>query len=134
MVQFHFLRLPLCCRRLRYLMHITAYAGWFLALIAMLIALAHIKFGDFWLLLGNSPVTSKTHELMLEFGFVPYPILYPRSYHQSEDLPVFVAAINSEDLPSFHRFLGSFRLHFRERKLVVYDLGLTSRELQLVCT
>ena len=69
---------------------------------------------------------------MSELGFVFDPVLYPHAHHDVSDLPVFVATIDSNELHSFHRFLGSFRLYFRQRKLVVYDLGLTPEELRLV--
>jgi len=69
---------------------------------------------------------------MTELGFVFDPILYPQAHHNIEDLPVFVATVDSNELHSFHRFLGSFRLYFRQKKLVVYDLGLTAEELRLV--
>jgi len=65
-------------------------------------------------------------------GFNSDPILYPHAHHLNQDLPVFVIAIRSENIHSFHRFLGSFRLHFPEKKLLVYNLDLEPEELNLI--
>ena len=133
-----FVGVPGCFRHVRVLLQIVAPISWVILLVILLTVTLYGTNDDplHWSL----PATSRRgHELsehdqmMAELGFVPNPVLYPNSHHQVEDLPVFIAAIRSADLHSFHRFLGSFRLHFRQRKLVVYDLGLSSKEIKLVC-
>jgi hypothetical protein len=71
-------------------------------------------------------------ELFVSLGFVPEPRLYPQSYHQGTELPVFVIAIGPDDIYNFHRFLGTFRIYFREKRLVVYNLGITGAERNMV--
>lgn len=78
------------------------------------------------------PAPGPRGDLMLTLGFVPEPKLYPQSHHQGTELPVFVIAISSSDVFSFHKFLGSFRIYFRDKRLVVYNLGLTAKEKTLV--
>jgi hypothetical protein len=136
MAVLRYISMPTCCRRVRSSLRIVASIGWMLCLIGLLtVFLSHMNL-DHWyrsvMSLSESELMDRDR-LMSEIGFVPNPLLYPHSHHQTEDLPVFIAAVRSEDLHSFHRFLGSFRLHFRQRKLVVYDLGLTPKELKLVC-
>ena len=70
--------------------------------------------------------------LMDSLGFVKKPKLFPQPYHQDRELPVFVLTLKQEDLYSFHRFLGSFRIHFPGKKLVVYNLGLDEDEVDFV--
>jgi len=65
-------------------------------------------------------------------GFLANPVLYPESHHQDQDLPVFVTTVHSKDLHSFHKFLSSFRLYFPQKKLLVYNLGLSDYEFTLV--
>jgi len=85
-----------------------------------------------WLTTPKLSLAKGYDGLMSELGFVFDPVLYPHAHHDVEDLPVFVATVASDELHSFHRFLGSFRLYFRQKKLVVYDFGLTAEELRLV--
>jgi len=135
MPALHFVSVPGCFRHVRALLRVVAPIGWVLSLIIILTVILNGSDHDSWN--WSLPETSahgltEQDRMMSELGFVSNPVLYPNSHHQVEDLPVFIAAIRSADLHSFHRFLGSFRLHFRKRKLVVYDLGLSSKELKLV--
>ncbi|ELT94349.1 hypothetical protein CAPTEDRAFT_221283 [Capitella teleta] len=71
-------------------------------------------------------------DLLVSLGFIAEPRLYPQSYHMNTELPVFVIALGPEDINSFHRFLGSFRIYYREKRLVVYNLGITGDERNMI--
>ena len=66
--------------------------------------------------------------LLEELGFVQNPRLFPQAYHDDENIPVVIAAVDSESYPELMLFLKSFRLYFPEKRLVVYNLGLTGAE------
>jgi len=129
MVLLRFMSVCGICRQTRSVVRIVAPLCWLIALLYCLIgALTNRE----WLS-SPPPSLSRGHgDLMSELGFVFDPVLYPHAHHDIADLPVFVATVDSSELHSFHRFLGSFRLHFRQKKLVVYDFGLTTEELRLV--
>ena len=119
-----------CFRHFGIILRVAGVLAWILVLFILVILI----FNEYGWLPQEPSFNGMTDKdrIMAELGFVPDPVLYPHSHHRTADLPVFISTIRSEDMHSFHRFLGSFRLHFRERKLVVYDMGLTSRELDLV--
>jgi len=129
MVLLRFMSVCGLCRHTRSVIRIVAPLGW---LIALLYAVIGALMNREWLATPQLSLARGYDGLMSELGFVFDPILYPHAHHDVDDLPVFVATINSDELHSFHRFLGSFRLYFRQKKLVVYDLGLTAEELRLV--
>jgi len=129
MVLLRFMSICGFCRQTRSVLRIVAPLGW---LIALLYSVIGAFLNRDWLTTPQLSLARGYNGLMTELGFVFDPVLYPHAHHDVEDLPVFVATINSDELHSFHRFLGSFRLYFRQKKLVVYDLGLTAEELRLV--
>ena len=66
--------------------------------------------------------------LLEELGFVQNPRLFPQAYHDDENIPVVITAADSESYPELILFLKSFRLYFPEKRLVVYNMGLTGAE------
>jgi len=129
MVLLRFMSVCGLCRQTRAVFRLVAPLAWLMVLLYSLIgALMNRE----WLTTPQLSLAKGYDGLMSELGFVFDPVLYPHAHHDIEDLPVFVATINSDELQSFHRFLGSFRLYFRQKKLVVYDFGLTAEELRLV--
>jgi len=131
MVLLRFMSVCGLCRQARSIVRIVAPLGW---LIALLYSLIGALMNRDWLTTPHLSLAKGYDGLMSELGFVFDPVLYPHAHHDIEDLPVFVATIDSDELHSFHRFLGSFRLYFRQNKLVIYDFGLTPEELRLVRT
>lgn len=134
MVLLRFFRIPVWFKRLRAIASAFVPMCWLLGLLycltAVLISRSHLDLPR--LHLEGLYDAKEKAALMHILGFVPDPVLYPHSHHTGQDLPVFVMTIRSDDLRSFHRFLGNFRMHFSQKKLVVYDLGLTKEELDLV--
>lgn len=75
------------------------------------------------------PGKESVGQLLFYMGFSHEPKLYPQSYHESEDnLPIFVSTVSSESLHNFQAFLHSFRSFYQDKKLVIYDLDLSTEE------
>jgi len=129
MVLLRFMSVCGLCRQIRSVIRLVAPLAWLIALFYTVIGTLTNRE---WLTTPKLSLSKGYNGLMTELGFVFDPILYPHAHHDIDDLPVFVATVSSDELHSFHRFLGSFRLYFRQKKLVIYDLGLTAEELRLV--
>ncbi len=88
---------------------------------------ANSKFG--W----SNHLQGQYGELLSQLGFDRRARLYPQPHHGSGDqLPVIVLTINKGQTQDFFEFLGSLRIFYPEKKLVVYDLGVGKRDLELV--
>lgn len=135
MLLLRILRLPICFRRLRIILSTCVPVCWLVGLLYCLVGiLVNQNQLDIPRLRLEGIYEIPDNGMLLPLlGFVPDPVLYPRSHHTGQDLPVFVMTLSSNNLHSFHRFLGNFRIYFSQKKLVVYDLGLTKDEMELVC-
>ncbi len=70
--------------------------------------------------------------LLDELGFVDKPRLFPQAYHDDENIPVVITAASSAQFTDVMLFVKSLRLYFPEKRLVIYNLGLSSVEKETV--
>ncbi len=70
--------------------------------------------------------------LMEELGFGLKPRLFPQSYHDDENIPVILSAADSQSFPDLQSFVRSLRVYFPEKRLVIYNLGMTVKEKKVV--
>ncbi len=72
------------------------------------------------------------YSLLQELGFVLRPRLFPQAYHDDENIPVVITAAGSTQFSDLMLFLESLRKFFPEKRLVVYNLGLTDSQREQV--
>ena len=131
-LSFRYIRIPFCIRSLRSTVGMLVPLAWLFGLMYCLISLVARTDMTHPRLQPGGIYKSQQYGILSMLGFGTEPFLFPKALHQDQDLPVFVLALGSSDLNNIHRFLGSFRLHFGQKKLLFYDLGLSPDELDLV--
>lgn len=71
----------------------------------------------------------QNQQLFTDLGFSSDQIrLYPNSYFDDGKLPVFVSIISKGRMKEFTEFLFTFRKFYRDRRLVVYNIGISEAE------
>lgn len=79
-------------------------------------------------------LSGENYILMSDLGFHEHPKLYPQAYHFVEDKewPIFVLALESRDIDAFIDFILSFRKHFLDHRLVIFNLGMDPQQKTFV--